>query len=452
MNENLEDTIAAIATPPGEGGVAIIRLSGKEALAIANKIFSRSVQNFTTHKAHYGKVLDFKGSAIDEVLLLPMKAPRSYTGEDVVEIHCHGGRLITQKVLKRCLEAGARAAGPGEFTLRAFINGKMDLSQAEAVQSLISAQNENALHSAKAQLEGALSAKIQEFQVELSKIAAIFEAWIDYPEEGLAFASFEEIQLQLEKICERMNVFIESFSEGKLYKEGVSLCLIGAPNVGKSSLMNLLLGKERVIVTNIAGTTRDLIEEEFKIKDLHFHITDTAGIRLTDEIIEKEGIRRSLNKKDEADLTLFVLDSTRPLNSDERRLLQEANFEKTLVIFNKTDLSSHPSLLLEKLQALPISAKKEEGIISLKDAIYKKAITKKREGETVILTEERHFKALKEARDSLDKVIQGLIDEESPEFIVMDIRSCLFSLGQIVGRDVSEDILSAIFSNFCVGK
>src|SRR3990167_9170965 len=322
------DPIAAIATPPGVGAIAVIRLSGPGAIAIADAVFSKKISTCQTHTAHYGKVLNSERKAIDHVLLLVMKAPRSYTGEDTIEISCHGGSLIAQKILSRLYEAGARPASPGEFSLRAFLNGKIDLAQAEAVQTLIAAKNEQAMQQAERQLEGVLSQTIASFQKELTEVAAILEASVDFPEEGLHFSEKEEIEAMLKTSLQKMVKLQKTFSEGKVLQEGITLCLIGAPNVGKSSLMNALLGYNRAIVTDIAGTTRDLLQEDLRFGGLHFHLTDTAGIRTTEEVIEKEGIRRSTKAMEEADLILIVLDASRPLSSSDCELLKIAPLEK----------------------------------------------------------------------------------------------------------------------------
>ena len=281
------DTIAAIATPPGEGGVAVIRISGNEALNVAEKVFSGPVRSYKTHTAHFGKILDSEGNSVDEVLALIMLGPRSYTGEDTVEIHCHGGSLITRNVLDTILKAGARAAQPGEFTFKAFINGKLDLAQAEAVQTLISAKNALAVKMAEQQLQGKVSKHIASFQMKLVDIAAILEAWVDFPEEDLEFATMDEVIATLTEIKQHMEQLAVTFHDGKIVSSGIALCLSGPPNVGKSSLMNALLGKERAIVTDIPGTTRDLLEEEMKLGNLHFRLIDTAGIRETQEIVRE---------------------------------------------------------------------------------------------------------------------------------------------------------------------
>ena len=287
------DTIAAIATPMGEGAIGIIRISGKEAFAVANRVFSGNVPSYASHTAHFGKILSASGEVIDEGLLLCMHEGRSYTGEASVEIMCHGGVFVTQAVLARVLEAGARAAGPGEFSLRAFRNGRIDLAQAEAVQALIAAKNADALRAAKDQLQGRLSVLVKDLQARLTDITAILEAWVDYPEEGLEFATDEEILSMLQESLDRLQALSDSFHDGARLQGGATLCLLGAPNVGKSSLMNALLDQDRAIVTEIAGTTRDLLCEEVRIGGVAFRLIDTAGIRETTEIVEQEGIRRS---------------------------------------------------------------------------------------------------------------------------------------------------------------
>ena len=445
-----EDTIAAVATPPGEGGIAIIRISGKEALSVAEKIYAGPIRSYKSHTAHYGKIVNQEDHMLDEVLILPMLAPRSYTGEDTVEIHCHGGSLITRRVLHLVLESGARAALPGEFTFRAYMHGKLDLVQAEAVQSLIGAKNEMALEEAHHQLQGLLSKKIGAFQKELVDIAAILDAWVDFPEEGLEFASLEEILDSLGKVAELMDALSHTFYEGRVLSEGLSLCLIGTPNVGKSSLMNALLGKEKAIVTDVPGTTRDVLEGELRLGGLHFNLLDTAGIRQTDERIEQEGIRRSKEALHKADLILLVLDASRGVLPEDQELIDLAPKEKTIVVWNKIDI---PSTHLQIPGSISISAKEGRGLTDLKQAldkiIWKKGPPSK---EEVLITNARHKQALDSARRSLAKVIEGLKTDVSPEFLTADLRHALMELGVIIGRDITEDILTAIFSKFCVGK
>lgn len=440
-------TIAAIATAPGEGGIAVIRISGKDAIAIADKVFSGSVASYQTHTAHFGKFLD-----IDEGILLLMRGPNSYTGEDTVELNCHGGSLVTRKVLQAVLDAGAKLAGPGEFTFQAFQNGKIDLAQAEAVQALIGAKNALSMQAAKEQLTGALSEKITAFQKELLDIAAILEAWVDFPEEGLEFASKEEVIGSLENTLSKMQTLESSFHEGRKIHEGLKLCLVGSPNAGKSSLMNALLGHDRAIVTPIAGTTRDLLDAELYIGGLHFQLTDTAGIRETSELVEIEGIKRSKQAIEGADLILLLIDCSAPLSEEDERLLSQLPKEKTLVVFNKIDLP-HTLPPLDAPHQTAISAKTLVGIDTLKQEIETLLFSKNlpAKGE-VVLTHERHKRELSSACNDLNALIEGLKTEISPEFLSSDMRSSLRHLSSIIGMDISEDILSAIFSKFCVGK
>jgi len=446
------DTIAAIATAPGEGAISVIRISGPKAIVVAQKIFSGPVEQFVTHTAHYGKVLDGQGNSIDAVLLIVMRAPRSYTGEDSVEISCHGGSLVTRKVLERVYEAGSRPANPGEFSLRAYLNGKIDLAQAEAVQQLIHAKNELALHAAEKQLEGALSEKILQFQEELTEIGAIVEASIDFPEDDLAFATVDELCERLNAVCQTMEHLDATFHHGKMLHTGISLCLLGTPNVGKSSLMNALLGKERAIVTPIAGTTRDFLEEELRLGHFHFRLIDTAGIRATQEVVEQEGIARSKQAMHDADLILLVCDASRPLEENDHELLRGVPSEKTILVWNKIDVTkTRPEIPWHT--SVEISAKNKQGLDSLQTAIEKLLWTRGAPSkEEVTITQLRHHTALQEAISLCKVVIAGLENKVSPELITSDLRSCLTALGTIIGMNVTEDILSAIFSKFCLGK
>lgn len=444
-------TIAAIATPPGEGGVAIIRISGNEAITVAEKIFSGPVRSFRSHTAHLGKIVDAEGRFIDEALLLVMRAPHSYTGEETVEIQCHGGMLVSRKVLQAALHAGARGAEPGEFTFKAYINGKLDLAQAEAVQELIAAKNDLALDAAEKQLQGRLSKKIRLFQDKLIEIAAILEAWVDFPEEDLAFAPMEQVIAQLSEIRGDLARLQSTFHEGKILSTGISVCLIGPPNAGKSSLMNALLGKERAIVTDIPGTTRDLLEDEMRLGEYHIRLMDTAGIRETEEIVEREGVKRSKIAMKDADLILCVLDSSSALCSDSLSLLSSLPPEKSLLIWNKIDLPQVASA--EFAHTVYISAKTEQGLDELKNAIQhilsKASLSSK---EEIVLTNARHAEAIHNGIHALDLVIAGLKTGISPEFVSADMRALLVELGTILGTNITEDILTAIFSKFCIGK
>jgi len=442
----MNETIAAICTPPGEGGISVIRISGSDAYEIANKIFTGDVFSYRSHTAHLGKILSNTDHVLDEVLLLAMEEGKSYTGEATIEIMGHGGMLLTQKVLARILESGARPAGPGEFTLRAYRNGNIDLAQAEAIQALIGAKNERALNAAEKQLSGKLSVKIRDLQKCLTDIAAIIEAWVDYPEEGLEFASLSEIIEMVQNIHTKIDKLILTFHDGKRITQGISLCLLGSPNVGKSSLMNALLNSDRAIVTPIPGTTRDLLSEELRIGGYHFTLTDTAGIRSTEELVEIEGIRRSKKAAQDSDIILIVLDATKPLSDEEQSLIDQ--HKDAIIVWNKIDLPhTSPS------SGIKISAKNFSGIDTLKTALQERIkngiISDKDE---IIITQERHFLALKNASRFIKTIITSLQTDISPEFIVSDIRGALKELSQIIGTNITEDILGAIFSKFCVGK
>lgn len=447
------ETIAAIATPPGEGGVAIIRISGDQALIVASKVFSPSIFSQASHTAHVGKVRNDKGETLDDALFLVMRAPRSYTGENIVEIHCHGGSLVTRRVLEAVLKAGARLARPGEFTFRAFVNGKMDLAQAEAVQSLISARNEKAVEAAENQLQGALSYSFHQFQDKLTHIAAVLEAWVDFPEEGLEFATLEEVSSEIDSVCDAMQKLLSTYHHGKIIHEGLSICLVGAPNVGKSSLMNALLDKERSIVSAIPGTTRDVLEDHIRLGSLHFKISDTAGIRETSEEIEQEGIRRSKKAMQEADLVCCILDAARDLSEEDKLILSLVPQEKTILVWNKMDVSHRilPSLPFPHIVSL--SAKERRGldelITTIETLIFEQGMPSKDE---IVITHARHKEALASALASSRKVSEGLKKGASPEFLTFDMRQALFELGTVFGVNVTEEILSAIFQKFCIGK
>ena len=447
------DTIAAIATPPGEGGVAMIRISGNQALDVAAKVFSGPIHSYKTHTAHHGSIVNSLNEAVDTVLALVMLAPRSFTGENTVEIHCHGGSLITRRVLEVILQAGARAARPGEFTFRAFINGKLDLAQAEAIQELICAKNEQALGAAEGQLKGGLSQKILTFQKELTTIAAILEAWVDFPEEGLEFASLDELWNSLDGVCRQMKHLAATFHDGKILHDGIAMCLIGCPNVGKSSLMNALLDKDRAIVSHIPGTTRDILEDHMRLNGLNFKLVDTAGIREADDLIEKEGIRRSKEAMGQADLILLVLDAEKGMNQEDQWLMQQVPKEKTVVIWNKCDLPYGPLADIPFPHVVKISAKTCLGLDDLHkqvdQIIWKKGPPAKDE---ILITNLRHREALEKAIQASERVMHGLKGGISPEFLSLDMRQCLNELGTIIGVNITEEILTAIFSKFCIGK
>lgn len=440
-----DDTIAAISTPPGEGAIAIVRLSGSCALDIIEKVFSGPIRTYKSHTAHQGNILDEKNNAIDSVLLLLFLSPNSYTSENLVEVHCHGGRVIVRKILERLLQAGARAALPGEFTFRAFLNKKIDLIQAESIQSLISAKNELALSTALNQLEGNLSKVILSLQKQLIDTASEIEAEIDFSDEGLEVASIKEISSSIKKVIATMQKLSDTFHEGRFLFDGISICIVGSVNVGKSTLMNALIGKERAIVSPTPGTTRDFIEEFINIGSLHFKLIDTAGFRETLDRIEEQGIEKSKEKMQEADFSLLLLDASKPLEKIDLELIKKYNPEKTLIIWNKIDLGK-PSLKLDN--SVEISAKEKIGlnnlINELEKLIFKNPISK----EATIITKLRH----KEALDVAISYCQSALSAPSLELMAIDIKAALKSLGSIIGLDVTEDILSSIFSKFCVGK
>jgi tRNA modification GTPase len=443
-------TITAIATPPGDGGVGIIRISGPNAVPIASKVVLFDLKNGDTHKVYFTKALDCNGEVLDEVLVFKMCSPRSFTGEDVVEIQCHGGQLVCKKILESTLDAGAVLAQPGEFTLRAFMNGKIDLAKAESIQMLIHAKNSSALKVAKNQLEGHLSEKILHLQEKLFYLAAVMEASVDYPEEGLEFLSNEEYLDQLGSSIASLKRLRDSFFTGSTLNTSTKLCLLGAPNVGKSSLLNALMQKERAIVTPIAGTTRDLIEGEIQLFGHHFTLIDTAGIRQTDEVIEQEGIRRSLSAKESSDLVLFILDGSRPCTPIEKELLEKTDPAKTIIVTNKSDLM-HPE---SEPKGVLVSAKNLSGIDLLQKLLvdWIENQNGKLSKEEVILVQKRHFDAVETALDFLDAVYHGLETGIGGELLVMDIKAAIHSLATIIGRNVTEEVLNQIFSHFCVGK
>lgn len=448
------ETIAAVATPPGEGGVAIVRISGKNALAVAAKVFTGPIHTYKSHTAHYGQVVDAQNKHVDDVLVLVMLGKRSYTGEDTVEIHCHGGSLITRRVLDVVIAAGARAALPGEFTFKAFMSGKLDLSQAEAVQELICAKNERALDAAESQLKGVLSKRIRAFQKELTLVTAILEAWVDFPEEGLEFTTMDVLCQRITHVRNDMQVLADTFHDGRILHEGLSLALVGAPNAGKSSLMNALLDKERAIVSHIPGTTRDVLEDHLRLNGLNIKLMDTAGIRTADDSIEQEGIRRTHLAITEADLILVILDATQSLSGEIESAMKAIPQQKMIAVWNKIDLPHTESLPnLPVKHVVKISAKERTGLERLHamidEVIWEHGPPSR---EELLITNVRHKEALNNAISALDKVFDGLLGNISPEFLTMDMRLSLMELGKIIGTNIGEDVLSAIFSTFCIGK
>ncbi len=456
MLDNL-DTIVAPATPPGSSGIGIVRLSGPAALAIAGRIFRPSgeqeIKDFSSHTLHHGFIHNGRGD-IDEVLLSIMRTPHSFTREDVVEINCHGGSLPLRKTLDLCLQAGARLAEPGEFTKRAFLNGRIDLTQAEAVIEVINAKSDAALKAATAQLEGTLSQQIKAWQEQLLNVLAQVEVELDFPEEDLEASDRTAIKTELEEINRQISRLIASFEEGRLLREGIKVVLAGRPNVGKSSLLNRLLKQERAIVTAVPGTTRDTIEESFQLAGFPLRLIDTAGITHSQDEVEQEGIRRGISSLQGADLILLLLDGSQPLEQDDHRLMQMVDKTKTVVVINKQDLPQ--AIELEQIKAdLPrvrlvkISAKHGKGTEQLEEQIVQLLHHGRNTNQQeVLLTNLRHRQALAHALTRLNQAQHAPL----PELIATDIKEALDNLGEIIGLNTSKDLLERIFSNFCIGK
>jgi len=450
---NRKDTIAALATPPGMGGIAIIRVSGDQAIHSVNQLVHSDLTQQASHTIALNKLFASNDKLLDIALVLVMHPPRSFTGEETVEIHCHGGHLVAKNVLEALFATGVRPAEPGEFSLRAFLNGKIDLAQAEAIQDLISARNENALQVAEGHLEGRLSQKIKDLQQRATDLCALFEAWVDFPEEGLEFCSFDEAIAQVEDLASKVRELIKTYLNGKIIHDGLSICILGAPNVGKSSFMNTLLGKERAIVSSIAGTTRDFVEDDLYLNGLHCRLIDTAGIRETEEEIEYQGIERSQRAMERADIILALLDATRPDDPEMLAPLQKIPKDKSVIIWNKIDIRTKKLPDLYQPHIVHLSAKTGEGIDSLSTAIdrliWRETPLSKNE---IMITNLRHKKELELAMHALEKVAEGLRNSLSAEFIALEMKEALLSFGSILGTDITEDILDSIFSRFCIGK
>lgn len=457
----IDDTIAAIATAPGEGGIGIIRLSGSNALAIANKMFRPlyrdSIGDYAVRTLIYGNIYD-EGVVLDEVLLAYMKGPHSYTAEDVVEINCHGGFISVRKILELALKSGARMAEAGEFTKRAFLNGRIDLSQAEAVIDIINAKTDKSHELAQSQLEGSLSKKIKNLREMLTAVLAQVEVAIDYPEEDIEFITYKELIEKTEAIQREVVQMYKTADTGKILREGLQTAILGKPNVGKSSLMNSILGENRAIVTDIPGTTRDIIEEFVNIKGIALKIVDTAGIRDTDDVVEKIGVEKSRKHLKSSDLTLVVLDNSREIDQEDIDILESVDRSKTLVILNKIDLESKLDLdivkkYVDETNIINISALKNEGLDLLHDRIEDMVFS----GEIsnsgdVMITNSRHKDAIYKAMKAIEDAISSLNDQMSYDFIEVDLKDAWDALGYINGDTISEDLLDTIFSNFCIGK
>lgn len=458
----LNDTIAAISTPLGEGGIGIVRLSGPEAVGIARKIFKAKRGEWTGaggHRLIYGHIYDPKGEPVDEVLIGYMKAPHTYTREDVVEINCHGGIAPLKKILELALDAGARLAKPGEFSLRAFLNGRMDLAQAESIVDVIRAKTEIGLKLAVSQLKGDLSKKILDLQDKLLGLLAQVEANIDFPEDDLEEATAVEIARCSGDLLREIKDLIKGAESGKIYREGISTIIIGRPNVGKSSLLNALLRENRAIVTDIPGTTRDIIEEVINIRGIPLKIIDTAGLHETDNIIEKIGIEKTREMIEKADLVLIVLDAGRGLEEEDLAIIYSVGDKKALFLINKIDLlekkidQNKVAGLASGRPVLGISAKERTGLNELEEKIFEMVMGGRLSGsDAVLVTNIRHKQALETAAKHLEDAVNEIKKNAPVDVVAIDIRAAWEALGEITGSTVTEDLLDRIFADFCIGK
>ena len=452
------DTIAAVSTPYGSGGIGIVRLSGEEAFNIASKVFKgkKPFNKLRTHTLNYGKIFDpCSGEIIDEVLLSKMEAPHTYTKEDIVEINCHGGATVQRRILELLLKEGARLAGPGEFTMRAFLNGRIDLSQAEAVIDLINSKTDESARAAVGQLEGRLSGKIKEARKELMGLLAHIEATVDYPEYDIEEITGRLINEALKKIREKLERIAESFEKGRIIREGLNAVIIGKPNVGKSSLLNELAGKNRAIVTDVPGTTRDIIEEYVDIDGIPVKIADTAGIRETSDAVERIGVERAEKAIEDADLVIMMVDVREGIKEEDEKILEKIRDKKHIVVINKIDLSqdAHEYPILEGRRAIRTSVKYDIGIDSLEKEI-KELFLKGEIGANneVLVTNIRHKNLIDKAIESIDDACRAYADNMPVDIVSVDIKNAAEYLGRITGESVCEDLVKEIFEKFCIGK
>lgn len=482
MNVSLDDTICGVATPRGEGGVGIIRVSGKQALSIAEKIVKlrsgRSMRDVATHHMYLADVVwngeETNGNPLpgflDEAFIVMMRSPHSYTGEDVVEIQTHGGPFILRTTCGALIREGARLAEPGEFTKRAFLNGRLDLTQAEAVLDTIRAATEGSLKTAQNQLRGRLGEKIGVIRDALITVLAHLEAGMDFVEEDIHFIQAEEMTSKLTSTLEHIARLESTFKEGRIFRDGVYVALVGRPNVGKSSLLNALLGADRAIVSSIPGTTRDIVDDIINIGDIPVRLVDTAGLRESRDPIEEEGIRRTKGAIEQADLLLVVMDGSEPLCDEDRILVTQCSTQPMIVVINKVDLPSHiiPEDILPLMKRAPltrsgetgekfplvwISATSGVGLDTLKEEIRSVFLTRDFEpGSSVLVTQVRHQQALRRAGQSIEHALRSVEGHMPGEFIALDLRDALDALGEITGVVTHEDILDKIFQDFCIGK
>ena len=455
------DTIAAAATAMSSSGIGIIRISGEEAFSIMKKIFrpyrkEKDMSAQPSYTVHYGTVEEGE-EVLDEVLVLLMRGPHSYTAEDTVEIDCHGGRLVMQRILDLVIKNGARPAEPGEFTKRAFLNGRIDLSQAEAVMDLIQSRNRMALKSSVSQLQGSVRQQIEKLRSQILYETAFLEAALDDPEHISLDGYSEELLKKVEVICGEIEKLLKSSESGRILKEGIKTVILGKPNAGKSSLLNVLLGEERAIVTEIEGTTRDVLEEQLQLGDLSLLLLDTAGIRSTEDIVEQIGVDRARKQAEDADLILYVADSSRPLNESDEEILSLLEGKKSLVLLNKSDLEPvvTPEIMRErtKHKVLLISAKEEQGIRELEEEIRSLFFQGEVDfNDEILITNARHKAALQDARASLSMVKESIQNGMPEDFYTIDLTDAYQSLGRILGEEMGEDLINEIFGKFCMGK
>ena len=457
----IDDTIAAIATAPGEGGIGIIRISGEKSLQVAQSIFKsksgKMIKDYNTRTLIYGNIVDGE-KVIDEVLLAYMKGPNSYTAEDVIEINCHGGFISVKKILELILSKDVRLADAGEFTKRAFLNGRIDLSQAEAIIDVIKSKTDMAYEVAQSQLEGSLAKKIKELRNNVTEVLAHLTVSIDFSEEDVEEITYQTLEEKSSELRTEIKKLYDTAESGKILRDGLKTVIVGKPNVGKSSLLNSILGENRAIVTDIAGTTRDIIEEFVNIKGIPLKIVDTAGIRETEDVVEKIGVEKSRESFSTADLVIMVLDASRKLAEEDIEILESLENKKTIVLLNKIDLK--PEIEIEKIKEyvneediIEISALKHQGIEELQDKIeamvYQGSV---KNSSNLMITNSRHKDALFKAYEAINDAI-GAIEQRMPyDFIEVDFKNIWDYLGYINGDTVREDLLDTIFANFCIGK
>lgn len=453
----MEDTIAAVATTVGESSINVIRISGKDSINVANKIFSKDISGALSHTVHYGFIME-NGEKVDEVLLSVFKSPKTFTTEDIVEISVHGGSSSVNKVMELVLSNGARLAEPGEFLKRAFLNGRIDLTQAESVIDLINAKSEKEKESAIHQLEGYLSLEIEKIKRVILDITADIEASIDYPEYDIEEKTNETIINETQKIVDMLKKLENSFEKGKILRDGVDVAIIGKPNAGKSSLLNAILKEERAIVTNIEGTTRDTIEEYITLEGVLFKIIDTAGIRESDDEIEKIGIDKSKKALEKADIVIAIFDSTQELNKEDKEILEFIKNKNAIILLNKIDLKDNKLKNNEQILSLnkpiiEISAQKRDGIEELYDQminIFK--INEINTENSTIITNVRHKNAIVCAEENLNKIKEVLNNGMPTDIVSIYLKNAIEELNKITGENVTEDIINEIFSKFCLGK